>query len=144
MLPILTATRELQGQRDSDFFYCEEGEVVCLSFDCSSDTGRNPDEGCGCKRSLSGAISHKGTTTFKVTTSQHTVATFVHYYLGSKQDAGWLHADDTAAHAAFTAEAMQLLTIAAGFKIGTILERRGPVIQVRIDRRISEAMAHFQ
>ena len=61
-MKLLTATRERQGERDGDFCFAVEGELVVLGFVCDDDE-RNPDGGCGCGRAFSGMSSLRATTT---------------------------------------------------------------------------------
>lgn len=61
-MKVLVATRKTQGQRDNDFFWCEEGELVYPGGECDSDRG-NPDGACGCVRGFSGIKTKKATTT---------------------------------------------------------------------------------
>ena len=62
-MKILVATKEGQGQRKNDFCWAEEGEVVKFPSECDRET---VDGRCGCRRSMSGANSLKGTKTMKV------------------------------------------------------------------------------
>jgi len=63
-IPIFVATRQTQGQRDNDFCFVPEGEIVTFPvFTC---TGEEADGACGCRRSLCGVHSSTGTTTVKV------------------------------------------------------------------------------
>ena len=61
-MKLLTATRERQGERDGDFCYAVEGELVLLGLVCADDE-RDPDGGCGCGRAFSGMSSMRATTT---------------------------------------------------------------------------------
>ena len=61
-MKLLTATRERQGERDGDFCFAVEGELVLLGFVCATDEA-NPDGGCGCGRAFSGMSSMRATTT---------------------------------------------------------------------------------
>lgn len=61
-MKLLTATRERQGERDGDFCFAVEGELVLLGFVCAADQA-NPDGGCGCGRAFSGMSSMRATTT---------------------------------------------------------------------------------
>jgi hypothetical protein len=61
-MKLLTATRERQGERDGDFCFAVEGELVLLGFVCAADEA-NPDGGCGCGRAFSGMSSMRATTT---------------------------------------------------------------------------------
>ena len=61
-MKLLTATRERQGEREGDFCFAIEGELVLLGLVCATDA-RNPDGGCGCGRAFSGMSSMRATTT---------------------------------------------------------------------------------
>ena len=61
-MKLLTATRERQGERDGDFCFAVEGELVLLGLVCATDAA-NPDGGCGCGRAFSGMGSMRATTT---------------------------------------------------------------------------------
>jgi hypothetical protein len=61
-MKLLTATRERQGERDGDFCFAVEGELVLLGFVCATDRA-DPDGGCGCGRAFSGMSSMRATTT---------------------------------------------------------------------------------
>ena len=61
-MKLLTATPERQGERDGDFCFAVEGELVLLGFVCATDEA-NPDGGCGCGRAFSGMSSMRATTT---------------------------------------------------------------------------------
>ena len=61
-MKLLTATRERQGERDGDFCFAVEGELVLPGFVCATDEA-DPDDGCGCGRAFSGMSSLRATTT---------------------------------------------------------------------------------
>ena len=61
-MKLLTATRERQGEREGDFCFAVEGELVLLGFVCATDEA-DPDGGCGCGRAFSGMSSRRATTT---------------------------------------------------------------------------------
>jgi hypothetical protein len=61
-MKLLTATRERQGERDGDFCYAVEGELVLLGYVCATDRA-DPDGGCGCGRAFAGMSSMRATTT---------------------------------------------------------------------------------
>src|SRR5579862_8855950 len=53
IMKILTATSRTQGQRNSDFNWCIEGELVHFGLVCAADQD-DPDGGCGCGRAFAG------------------------------------------------------------------------------------------
>ena len=61
-MKLLTATGERQGERDGDFCFAVEGELVLLGYVCATDRD-DLDGGCGCGRSFSGMSSMRATTT---------------------------------------------------------------------------------
>ena len=122
----LVATKETQGRRKNDFFWCEEGAFVNFHSECG---GEMIDGECGCRRSLS-QIGGKGTTTIRVVE------------INDKQkdeivSAIVKHLTDTWKFNAKTATKMamddfkELSRIAGAFTVGAILERRGEVFQER-------------
>ena len=63
-MKLLVATQLTQGQRMSDFNWCEPGEFLC--FPMSVCTHGSVDDNCGCMRSMTGLSTHKATTTGQV------------------------------------------------------------------------------
>ena len=61
-MKLLTATHERQGERDGDFCFAVDGELVLVGYVCPSDQA-DPDGGCGCGRAFSGMSSLRATTT---------------------------------------------------------------------------------
>ena len=124
-MKILVATRETQGRRRSDFNFCEEGEPVTYGFECSNE----PIDGkCGCHRSLTGFLSHKATTTFKLINDVFATKESIREAIGAKLiDEGW---GDSVAdeHATIT---FDLYNGFSQHPIGTIIERRGAEFFVR-------------
>ena len=64
-MKVLVATSQTQGQRENDFNFCVEGELVTVGLVCATDR-YDPDGGCGCGRAFAGLNSHRATTTAKV------------------------------------------------------------------------------
>ena len=64
-MKVLIATKETQGRRKSDFSHTTDGELVTFGFECDRDRN-NIDGGCGCRRTMVGIKSGRGTTTFMV------------------------------------------------------------------------------
>jgi hypothetical protein len=59
---IITATSQTQGQRDSDFNWCVEGELVmhaAATCDRGREEGPGGGCGCGCGRAFVGLNSHQ-------------------------------------------------------------------------------------
>lgn len=62
-MKLLTATREGQGDRDGDFCFAVEGELVFLGDMCATDRDDPFGGGCGCGRAFAGLASRRATTT---------------------------------------------------------------------------------
>ena len=62
-MKVLVGTKDTQGKRKNDFSFTDEGELVTFGTECDREA---VDGHCGCKRSLVGMKTRKGTTTFKV------------------------------------------------------------------------------
>jgi hypothetical protein len=64
---LLTATYTGQGEREGDFCFAVEGELVLVGDVCAADQADpDPDGGCGCGRAFTGLSSHRATTTAMV------------------------------------------------------------------------------
>lgn len=137
---ILVATHKLQGQRENDFYFCVEGELVKLPFDCDKD-GDNPDGPCGCRRSFSGLESSKGTTTARVEERAMSLDEYRERMWRSHVNEGWAVADYgmTRGESDLIADAM--MALAKPWVVGTILERRERVQERTEVRDAKEAQA---
>jgi len=128
-MKLLTATSRTQGQRDNDFNYCTEGEVVINGFICDRDRDEGPDGGCGCGRSFEGLSSHLPTATAEVREvgdwSLDDLTDAVQGYLDTS---GWGTILDLG-DARELAE--ELIELAEDQLEGTIVERRLDDIEVR-------------
>jgi hypothetical protein len=115
-MKVMVATARTQGQRDNDFFWCVEGELVWFGQMCAR--GRaDPDANCGCGRGFAGMSSHRSTTTAEVRDLDITYEEFQLALRSSLEDQGWcLDCLDHDAHV--------LTTIAAAYPEGAVLERR--------------------
>jgi hypothetical protein len=130
-MKLFTSTTKTQGQRKSDFCFVPEDEIVVFSFICDTDAkSSDPDSGCGCGRSLAGAICQKGTTTFKVVDSPLSANDYIHLYLGAMQDAGLLF-EGKRIHIGFRKDARELLRMATLFEVGDVVEVRKNKFQKR-------------
>lgn len=123
---ILIATKQTQGQRDNDFSWTDEGELVMRGFMCNSGL-LNPDEYCGCGRVLIGVNTARATTTIQVTEAEMTPVEYVGDITASLQGRWPGTPEDEG-----VAEAMWLLEEAAGFDVGTVLEYRSGVLVARL------------
>ena len=125
LLQVFVATDETQGTRKNDFCFATVGELVRFATECDGETVDGP---CGCRRAVSGMVSLRATTTFKVAVLPMSVQELVDALEHSYQASGWaafLNRDDA------LAEARDLLEMADGFPVGAVLERRGNKIQCR-------------
>ena len=130
MARVLVATREKQGQRKNDFCWATEGELVTFSMECDGET---VDGGCGCRRSFSGVESLLATTTAKVVeTRGMSKASLADILAASLDKAGWgkLMSKD-AVDGWARKNAGELLRIAARFREGDVVEKRGDTIQTK-------------
>jgi len=129
---VLIATKETQGQRANDFSWTDEGELVMFPFECD---GESVDGRCGCRRSMVGFVTNTGTTTFKVADLPgHNRGTYTGLYIASMREAGWFPKDHPLSQenvVRVTGEIEELLSIASRYPIGSILEKRGSVVQER-------------
>jgi hypothetical protein len=125
-MKILTATATGQGARDNDYNWAVEGELVLIQEPCATDK-RNPEGGCGCSRGFAGISSHRGTTTAQVRDLPLSHSDVAEAYGGYLQSAGYGRpplrvlkqlVDD-------------MLELVADWDVGSIVERRLDVIQVR-------------
>ena len=124
-MKLLTATRERQGERDGDFCYAVEGELVMLGLVCATDE-RDPDGGCGCGRAFSGMSSMRATTTALVRdldVSIDDVKLAVEgYYVSSGLGPDLIGGAEFADLAAETVVGME--EIAAALPVGAVVGRR--------------------
>lgn len=130
-MKFLVATKEAQGRRKSDFFWCKEEEPVHFSFECDSDKD-NIDGRCGCRRSMSGLLSHKATTTMKVVNVNISKVKLEKLLRDNLFEGGWLENKNTAkTKIRIKNEIDDLIRIANIFPIGAIIEKRGNRFQLR-------------
>ena len=126
-MKLLVATTETQGQRNNDFCFVPEGEIVHhYTLECD---GEAIDGVCGCRRSMSGLKCYKGTTTMKCVDVEITEAElkgliFDFYCKGWKMSL----IDATKAG---EVEGAELMRLAGYFAVGAIVEKRGSNLQVR-------------
>jgi hypothetical protein len=126
-MKVFAATADRQGERESDFCWTIEGELVTFPVECDADRyGGGIDGGCGCMRAMAGMTSQTATTTFRVVDLEVTMHEFRDLVLGTLQEGGWPVDDDIA-----TKMAEEVADAAAVFTAGPVLERRGDDIQPR-------------
>lgn len=122
-MKVLVATNDTQGQRDNDFCYCIEGELVTVGLVCAADE-RDPDGGCGCGRAFAGLNSHKATTTAKVKEVELSAEDYVEALRSSLEQQGWSTED-------VPELATWLTELVDSWPTGTIVERRLDDIEIR-------------
>lgn len=118
-MKLLVATGETQGQRENDFCFVPEGEIVRPNaMTCE---GAQTDDHCGCARSWSGIECDKATTTMKVVEIDITLKQLQQKLATAFYRGGW---GDIPGNRPNPKVAEQLIGIASLFPVGTILEYR--------------------
>ena len=113
--------------RSNDFCWTSDGELLYFGFECD---GGSVDDSCGCKRSFSGMVSHKATTTAEVVEHTITKEGFIAAYMDTMAGAGWMklgldHPEVGNAVKMFTKAAEEVLEVAGRFNVGDIVVKRG-------------------
>lgn len=127
-MKLLTATSRTQGQRDNDFNWCVDGELVIVAGTICERDREDPDGGCGCGRSFAGLNSSKATTTALVKDIDFSHEDAAEAIRSALEQSGWLHYLDEADIDVVVEDALEL---AAEFEVGDVLERRLDDISVR-------------
>jgi len=125
MLKVFVSTQETQGQRTNDFNFVPEGELVTFpTMVCSNE---HADDDCGCARSMQGILTHKATTTMKVTEYDGDVSTLVDLIQKSLKESGWI-GSVYEQHGLINVNpqniAKRLLKAAAPYSLGAVVEYR--------------------
>lgn len=128
-MKVLVATKQTQGQRDNDFSFVPEDELVRFgSFECDHEI----DGRCGCKRSMCGMKSRKATTTMKVKELPLGREQYEIHLRCSLAEAGWTRGMEPGKiDEIVKEEAAELLRIAAEFEVGMVIEKRGSALLER-------------
>jgi hypothetical protein len=124
MTQVFVATKKTQGQRPNDFCWCQEGELV--TFSTMVCDGEEVDGHCGCRRSMSGLVSHKATTTVKVTMLEGGLPALQEAIRTFFTEAGWaglMKSEEL--QEIIQTDAEELIRIAAAFPLGSVVEIRG-------------------
>lgn len=133
----LVATHRSQGDRTDDFDWCIEGELVWIPEACDYDGVGRRDCRCGCARVFGGIASGAGTTTAVIVDLDMTRADYVAVVRRGLESRGWpgdwADGDVTALQSAI-----------AGWEVGEIVERHGPVLGRRFDPRTGDLLAPLQ
>lgn len=123
---VLAATQETQGDRDDDYVWTVDGELVFVpTVEC-----RSP--GCGCAWGFAGVTSHRATTTAVVTERPELdPETYRRTLFDAMCDQGYDFAgdDDVAEAVDQLVDTVQLLGALSG--AGTVVGRSGASVWVR-------------
>ncbi len=130
---VVTASSQTQGWRDNDFSWTVEGELVFFTpFDCARGF---VDDDCGCRRSMAGLVSHRGTTTMKVVERRDLDAeTYFALIADALESQGYVTEDllsNRNVNEWVHDLTDELIYLAASFPVGTVLERRGDMLSTR-------------
>lgn len=115
----LVATRLTQGQRKNDFCFAKEDELVRFGTECD---GEKVDGACGCRRSMIGMESSKGTTTMKVVDLDLSRGDLFKRMNQSFIKSGWGAIVDDKLVAQ---DVDEIIRIAEFFPLGSVIEKRG-------------------
>lgn len=119
-MKVLVATSKTQGQREGDFNFVPEGELVMPGAQCDNACS------CGCARAFTGIACHKGTTTFEVVDRPIIPKELRADVKKSLKDGGWLEFIPKREQAKTVRELTDwIMTIAQDFKVGSVIERIG-------------------
>ncbi len=119
MIQIFVATTETQEQRETDFCFVPEGEIVTLPV--MTCTNEHVDGPCGCKRSMSGINTQKATTTMRVDTFDGNLFELDRMIAEAMRKAGWLKGR---LGESYESRAYKISCEAAKFPVGTVVEYR--------------------
>jgi hypothetical protein len=127
-MKVLIATHETQGQRDNDFCFCEEGELI--RFPVLKCTWGETDDECGCSRAMFGMKTRAGTTTIRVADLPISSEALQLEIIKSIEAGGWpTNSDDFIERV--RKEAMWLIRVASEHDDGSVLELRHGIISER-------------
>lgn len=124
-MKVLVATAHTQGERDNDYHWCIEGELIRIGEICPRDRD-DPDGGCGCGRGFGGLNSHQATTTAAVADVPLTREEYVEAVRSSLQQQGY----DPCACCSVD-EADDLIALVSLWPVGSIVERRLDELWIR-------------
>lgn len=119
---VLVSTKKMQKQRENDFCFVPENELLFFGLQCS---GEKVDGSCGCRRSLCGVKCLKATTTMKVASSKLDEEGLAEAIHRAWKKGGWVSSlEDKRARGRARKMAKEISSIAKKHRVGTILERR--------------------
>jgi hypothetical protein len=124
-MKVLVATSDTQGERENDFSFCIEGELVTVGLVCAADE-QDPDGGCGCGRAFAGLNSHRATTTAKVKEVELSEDDYVEALRSSLAQQGW-PTEDVSELATWLAQ------LVSTWPTGAVIERRLDDIYIRTE-----------
>jgi hypothetical protein len=133
-MKVLAATNVTQGWRENDFCWTVEGELV---FFPPIECGRGSiDDDCGCRRSMAGLVSHQATTTM-VVAERDGLDENAYFELISDglRDQGYLTKElktNPSVNSWLHHVTDELIYLGGAMPPGTVLERRGDSINMRI------------
>lgn len=140
-MKLLVSTHERQGFRESDFNFVPDGEIVVFGDECDEEHV-NLDEGCGCKISMMGSKTRKGTTTTKVEEMNISEAglnqLLMNYYINTGIAKPGI--ENITIKDEINQQIKNLTEVANSYEIGTILERRGKKFGLRDKNYIMEEL----
>jgi hypothetical protein len=130
---VLTATNQTQGWRNNDFCWAIEDELVFfLPLECDR---VSIDDRCGCRRAMAGAVSHRATTTIKVADRDELdPETYLVLITDGLHSQGYVTTElmkQRSVNRWVRDITEDLMRLATGFEVGTVLERRGDFVKVR-------------
>lgn len=123
----LIATKETQGRRKNDFIWADEGEFVRFGSECD---GGFVDGHCGCRRSMRGVNSGKGTTTMKVVEIDDKVKKEIINKTASEFADHWGVPKGKAKRMA-NEDVEHIMNVLEEIPVGVIMEKRGDEFQSR-------------
>lgn len=126
-LKVFVATRRTQGHRDNDFAHIDGPELVDLARTCIQDSAGS---GYGCARAFTGLSSGKVTTTAEIVERDLTLVQYRNIVHRSLVAAGI--DDDPELRRQAEQSADEMARVAASWPVGTVVERRGAAIVVRV------------
>jgi hypothetical protein len=132
-MKVFVATDDHQGGRANDFHWAVRGELVWIAPECARDQDDREgiDGGCGCRRAMAGITSQRATTTFTVAELDLSMSEYERILTDALM-ASVGHSHQCASGLA-VAVARELVDLASSFVVGSVLERRGDVIQARCE-----------
>jgi hypothetical protein len=130
-MKVMVATKTGQGKRKNDFCWTKEGELVKFGLECDREL---VDGHCGCRRSFCGFDTSKATTTATIEERDIIRAEFIDLMKKALEREGWFRPKDVDSGLSvqeIEQEADELLSMAKGFPVGAIIEKRGNKLQTR-------------